>query len=84
MSVTSSDSHGGAQLPGDDVAGEVVEDSRQIKPAPADHLQIGEVGLPQLVRSRGLVLELIGCLDDDEGRAADQVVGLEQAVDRSL
>ena len=26
-------------------------------------------------------MELIGCLDDDEGRAGDQVVGLEQAVD---
>ena len=26
-------------------------------------------------------MELIGCLDDDEGRAGAQVVGLEQAVD---
>ena len=41
--------HGRAQLPGDDVAGEVVEDGRQIKPAPADDLQIGKVGLPELV-----------------------------------
>ena len=46
-----------------------------IEPAPADDLEVGEVGLPQLVRGCGLVAELIGCLDDDEGRAGDQVVG---------
>jgi hypothetical protein len=52
--------HRGAQLPGDDVAREVVENGRQIEPAPADDLEIGEVGLPELVGRRGLVLELIG------------------------
>ena len=76
--------HGRAQLPGDDVAGEVVEDGRQIEPAPADDLQIGEVGLPELVGRRRLVLELVGGLDDDEGRAGDQVVRLEQAIDGSF
>src|SRR5262245_28221985 len=35
--------HGGAQLPGQDVAREVIEHSREIEPAPADDLQIGEV-----------------------------------------
>ena len=30
--------HGGAQLPGQDVAREVIEHGRQIEPAPADHL----------------------------------------------
>jgi hypothetical protein len=34
--------HGRAQLPGDDVAGVVVEDGRQIEPAPADDLEVGE------------------------------------------
>ena len=38
--------HRRAKLPGDDVAREVVEYGRQIKPAPADDLEIGEVGLP--------------------------------------
>ena len=52
--------HGGAQLPRDDVAREVVEDGRQIEPAPADDLEIGEVGLPELVGGGGLVLELVG------------------------
>ena len=46
--------------------------------APTDDLQIGEVSLPELVGRRRLVLELIGCLHDDEGRAGDQVVCLEQ------
>src|SRR5215216_3680730 len=32
--------HRGAQLPGDDVAGEVVEDRRQVEPSPADDLEI--------------------------------------------
>ena len=76
--------HGGAELPGDDVAREVVEDGREIEPAPADHLEISEVGLPELVRRRGLIPELVRRLDHDEGRAGDQVVRLEQAVDRSL
>ena len=47
--------HSGAQLPGDDVAGVVIEDGRQIEPAPTDHLEIGEVGLPELVGRRGLI-----------------------------
>ena len=41
--------HRGAQLPGDDVAGEVVEDRRQVEPSPADDLEISEVRLPELV-----------------------------------
>jgi hypothetical protein len=52
----------------------VVEDCREIEPAPADDLEVGEVGLPQLVRRGGLVPELLGGLDHDEGRAGDQVM----------
>ena len=33
----------------DDIAREVVEDSRQVEPAPTDDFQIGEVGLPKLM-----------------------------------
>ena len=61
-----------------------IEHGRQIEPSPADHLQIGEVCLPELVGRRRLVLELVGGLDDDEGRAGDQVMSLEQAVDRGF
>src|ERR1051325_4910476 len=64
--------------------GEIVEHGGQEKPTPADHLQIGEVGLPQLIGCRGLVLERIGGLDHDEGRAADQVMRLQQTVDPSF
>ena len=42
---------------------------RRIEPAPADHLEISEVGLPELVGRRGLVLELVRRLDHDEGWA---------------
>ena len=76
--------HAGAELPGDDVAGVVVEDGREIEPAPADHLEVGEVGLPELVRCRRLFRERLRRLHHDEGRAGDQVVGLEKAVHRSL
>ena len=76
--------HRGAQLPGNDVAGEVVEHGRQIEPTPASHLQISEVGLPKLVQRRRLVLELVGGLHHDEGRTGDQVVGLEQAIHRGF
>ena len=37
--------HVGAELPGDHVAAEVVQDRAEIVPAPADDLQVGEVGL---------------------------------------
>lgn len=40
-------SHGGAEFPGDDVAAVVIEDGAEIEPPPADHLEIGEVGLLQ-------------------------------------
>lgn len=42
--------HRRAEFPRDDEARVVVQDGRQIEPAPADHLQIREVGLPELVR----------------------------------
>ena len=40
----------------DDVPGMVVEDRREVEPAPADDLEVGEVGLPELFGRRGLVL----------------------------
>ncbi len=35
----------GGQLPGDDVAGEVVQHRREIVVAPADDLELAEIGL---------------------------------------
>jgi len=41
--------HRRAELPGDDVTREVVQYRAEVELAPADHLEIGEVGLPKLV-----------------------------------
>ena len=76
--------HGGAKLPGDDVAGIFIEDGRQIEPAPADDLERGEVSLLQLFRRCGLITELIICLDDDEGWAGDQILSLQKPVNRGF
>src|SRR5438445_11167344 len=70
--------HRGAQLPGDDVAGEVVEDRRQVEPSPADNLEISEVRLPALVWRRRLVAELIGSLHHEKGGPGDQIAALER------
>ena len=43
-------------------------------PAPSRDLEIGEVGLPELVGRRGLVPELLGRFDDDVSRAGDKIV----------
>ena len=49
--------HGGAELPGDDVAREVVEHGREIIPTPAGDLEVGEVGLPELIDGGGWIGE---------------------------
>lgn len=72
--------HRRAQLPGNDVSAVIIQNRRQIEPA----LQISEVGLPELVRPRCLVLELVCGRQNHIGRAGDQIVGLEDAIDRSL
>src|SRR3546814_6244484 len=76
--------HVGAQLPGNDIAREVVEHGREVHPAPPDDLEVGEVGLPHLVRAGSLGVELIGSLYHDIGRTGDQIVRLEQAVNRGF
>jgi len=57
---------------------------REIVPAPPHDLEIGEVGLPELVGRRGLVFELFGRLDDDVGWAGDEIMRLQKAINRSL
>ena len=55
--------HRGTEPPCHDVAREVVEHGREIVPAPTGDLEVGEVGLPELVDGGGLVLELVRRLD---------------------
>ena len=43
------DAHGGTELPGHDVAREVVEYGREIVPSPAGDLEVSEVRLPMAV-----------------------------------
>ena len=76
--------HVGAQFPGNDVARVVVEHGRQVHPAPPDDLEVGEVGLPHLVRPGGLRVELVGGLDHGVGQTGDQVMGLQEAVNRGF
>src|SRR3546814_253298 len=61
-----------------------VEHGREVHPAPPDDLEVGEVGLPHLVRAGSLGVELIGGLYHDIGRTGDQIVRLEQAVNRGF
>ncbi len=58
---------------GDDIAAVIVQDRAEIEPAPPQNLEIGKVGLPQLVDGRCLVLELVRSFQHDERRAGDQV-----------
>ena len=73
-------SHVGAKLPGHDVAAVIVQNRTEIEPAPAQDFDVGEVGLPELVDRSCFVFELIGCLDDDEGWAGNQVMRLKCAI----
>jgi hypothetical protein len=54
-------------------AREVVQHGGEIAPAPPRNLEIGEVGLPELVWRGGLVLEFLGGFDDDLGQAGDKI-----------
>ena len=70
--------HRGGELPRQDVARVVVQHRRQVVPAPALDLEVGEVGLPQLVHPPGGLGEPIGGGDQLEGRALDQVEALQE------
>lgn len=48
-----------AELPGDDVRAVVIQNCAEIIPAPANDLEVGEVGLPHLVNGGGFVFELL-------------------------
>ena len=76
--------HGRAELPGDDVARGVVEHGREIMPAPAGDLRVGEIGPPELVGRRCLVLGPGRRLDDDAGRAGDEVMRFRKPLHRGF
>ena len=72
--------HGLEPLPGNDVARVVIQDRGQVIPAPADHTEIGEVGLPEFVHTAGGMLELVAGRHHDVRRAGDQVAPLQNPV----
>ena len=45
--------HAGAELPRDDVTAVIIKDRAEIKPPPANDLEVGEVRLPQLMPTAG-------------------------------
>ena len=69
--------HRGAEQPGDDVARVVIQHRRQVVPAPADHLQIGEVRLPELSRPPGRMPKRLRRRQHDEGRTRQPVIRLK-------
>ena len=76
--------HIGAELPRDDVAAVIVEDRAEIEPTPPKDLDIGKIGLPELVDRCDFAYELTGNLDDDEGRACDKIMCFQYSIRRSL
>jgi hypothetical protein len=76
--------HGGTELPGHDEAREVIQHCREIVPSPTGDLEVCEVRLPKLVDGCGLVLELVRRLDYHIGRAGDEIMRLQQPIDRRL
>ena len=76
--------HGPAELPGDDIAREVVHHRRQIIPTPMHDLQIRKIRLPELIRPGCRMFELVFGRDHGKHRRCDQAVGLEDPIDAAL
>lgn len=62
----------------------IVEDRAEIKPTPAENLEAGEVGPPELVDGSDLVFELIGRLYHDEGKTGEKIMCFQGPICRSL
>ena len=71
-----------AEFPGDDIATVIVQNCAEVIPAPADNLEVGEVGLPHLVDSRGFVSKLFSCLDHHIIGRRDQISRFQYTVSR--
>jgi hypothetical protein len=76
--------HARAQLPGNHITREVIQNGGQIHPTPTNDFQVREVRLPHLIDGRGLIFKLTGGRHDNEGRTGDQVVRLQKPVDRAF
>ena len=58
----------------------IVQDRAEVEPSPANDLQVGKVGLPQLIDSGGVVFELTGSLHHYERRTGNSSVSLNARV----
>jgi len=76
--------HAGTQSPGGDKSRKVIQYRRQVIPSPADNLEVGEIGLPQLIHALARVLECLSGLHQDIRRAGYQIPGLQHPVNRAL
>jgi hypothetical protein len=61
------------------IARAVIEDGGEVVPPPTIEFEAGEVGLPGLVGAVPCP-ELVGGLDDDEGGAGNQIMGLHEPI----
>lgn len=65
--------HVRTEFPRSDIAAVIAQGRTEIKPAPAQNLEVSEVRLRPLVDGGGLVFELTGGFDHDEGWVGDQI-----------
>jgi hypothetical protein len=68
---------GRTKPPGHDVAREVVEHRRQVVPAPASDLEVGEVRLPELIDGGGLVFGKDGLVDELKKALSERILNTE-------
>ena len=71
-------------MPTDGIALIIIKYRGQLELPTTDDFEIGKVSLPHLVWCRGLVVKLLRRFDGDVSWAVDQVLGLEQAINKSL
>ena len=76
--------HRRPKRPRQDVARVIVEHGRQVVPAPPDNLQVGEVGLPQLVGPVRRMSKCLGRREHHIRRTGDQILGFEDAIHAGL
>ncbi len=59
----------------------IIHHSRKIIPAPADDVEIAEIGLPQLIDPLSWLIEFVLCRQHDIRRTGDEIIRLQDAVD---
>lgn len=72
------------KFPSADVEQKVVNNGGQIVIAPTAHLELREVGLPQLIDPLCGMSELVRCFEQNESRASDEVEGFQDPVGARL